>query len=127
MVFEEHLARDEIEYHAASSGSDFGEHRMPARETNQANMASSKIRKAIPFMTANSINKRLRVFLLVVLKTQVVLAQKLKIVAKAKAIALAKTDLATSSVIGRKCSAIAKMVQLMAVLISPTIVNLANC
>ncbi len=96
-------------------------------DTNQASINSSKSKKAIPFITANSIKRRLRDFLLVVLKTQVVLAQKLKIVAKAKAIALATTDLATSSVIGSNLREIAKIVQLMAVLITPTMVNLASC
>lgn len=96
-------------------------------ETSQASIASSKSKNAMPFITANSIKRRFLVFLLVVLKTHVVLAQKLKIVARAKAIALATAERATSSEIGKKCRAMAKIVQLIMVLVTPTMKNLASC
>ncbi len=96
-------------------------------ETRRASKASSKARKAIPLKIANSMKRRRRVFSPVVLKTQVMLAQKLKMVEMAKAIALATTDFATSSAIGKTASMIAKMIQLIAVLVQPTMKNLASC
>ncbi len=55
------------------------------------------------------------------------LAQKLKMVEIAKAMALATTDFVTSSGMGKIASIMAKMIQLIAVLVQPTIKNLASC